>query len=229
MNRNPSKLLIAFVKLTGLPGGLLILRPKIYLMDKKTCRRRLPDPCILMSNHKSLIDFALYLLVFFGRNIRFLMAEVLFKKGKLFSWFLYKLGGIFVNRDTFDFSFVEESLYALEKGQSIGIFPESRLPVNGKGHPFKPSIAMIALQTDAPIVPVYTDGCYFKLRRARVMIGEPIYIKELVSENEVLNENGLPSDNELMRLTAILENKVNELKCELERRVEKENGNKKAR
>lgn len=227
MNRKPSKFLIAFVKLTSLPG-LLIFRPKVYLMNKNTCRRRLPDPCILMSNHKSLIDFALYLLVFFERNIRFLMAEVLFNKGKLFSWFLYKLGGIFVNRDTFDFGFVEESLSALEKGQSIGIFPEARLPVNGKGHPFKPSVAMIALQTDAPIVPVYTDGCYLKPRRTRMIIGEPIYLKEFVSENEPVGENGLPSADELMRLTGILESKINELKCELERRVEEENGRKKA-
>ncbi|MBQ3230993.1 MAG: 1-acyl-sn-glycerol-3-phosphate acyltransferase [Clostridia bacterium] len=229
MNRNPSKFVLGFVKLTGLPGGLLLLRPKVYLMNKSTCKRKLPKGCILMSNHTSLMDFVLYLFVFFERNLRFLMAEVLFRKGKLFSWFLYKIGGIFVNRNTYDFSFVGESVAALEKGESIGIFPEARLPVNGKSHSFKPSVAMIALQSGAPIIPVYTNGCYFKLSRARVMIGEPIYVKDLVAENETVGEDGLPSRDELLRLAAVLEGKIYELKDELERRVEEENGNKKSK
>ena len=88
---------------------------------------------------------------------------------------------------------------------------------------------MIALQSGAPIIPVYTNGCYFKLSRARVMIGDPIYVKDLVAENETVGEDGLPSRDELLRLAAVLEGKIYELKDELERRVEEENGNKKSK
>ena len=115
--RKPNPFLIAFVKLTGWLPALLFFKPKLYYMEGAP--RRLPKPCILMSNHTSLMDFVLYLLVFWYRNIRFLMAEVLFRNGRLFSWFLFALGGIFVNRDARDFSFVGNCLESLDAGIEI--------------------------------------------------------------------------------------------------------------
>lgn len=211
-SQKPSRLLLAFVKLTGILPALLFFKPKIYYMSKETSKK-LPKPCILMSNHKSLMDFVLYLMIFPWRTIRFLMAEVLFKKGKLFSWFLYRLGGIYVNRDAFSFDFVAQSLEVLEQGGSVGIFPESRLPVKGKPWPFKPSVAYIGLRTEAPIVPVYTDGSYGLFKRAHVMIGEPIYLPRM--EEKELNQEVYD------RVTAQLQKTVEEMGEELQRRVEK--------
>ena len=165
------------------------------------------------------MDFVLYMNIFPARTLRFLIAEVMFNKGKMFAKFLFSIGGIFVNRDARDFSFVGEALKVLDAGGTVGIFPESRLPVNGKPWPFKPSIVFIALRTDAPIVPMYTDGAYSLKKRTRVMIGEKIYLRDYCSE-----EN--PSVEEIERLTSILEAKTYELKDELERRVEQENGKK---
>ena len=92
-----SKLLLGFVKLTGILPALLLFKPKVYLAGK-SASKKLPKRAILMSNHTSLLDFVLYLIMFPFRTIHFLMAEVLFNKGKAFGWFLYKIGGIFVNR-----------------------------------------------------------------------------------------------------------------------------------
>ena len=207
--RNVNLLLLWFVKLTGVPMALLFFKPKIYYVDKKIQSRRLPKGCILMSNHKSLMDFVLYLCVFFGRTIRFLMAEVLFNKGKLFASFLFGIGGIYVNRDNYDFGFMQESIKVLDKGGTVGIFPEGRLPVGGKGWPFKPSVTYIALHSDAKIVPVYTDGNYGLFKRASVVIGTPIDIHEYCSEAN-------PGEEEIKRLTELLERKVAELKEFLE-------------
>ncbi len=218
MNKKPSRFVMWFAKITGLIPGLIFFRAKLYYMTP-ACPRRLPKPCILISNHTSLLDFVLYLFTFLSRNFRFLMAEVLFRKNSALSWLLYKLGGVFVDRNTCDFRFVGESVSALEKGWSVAVFPESRLPVPGETHRFKPSIAMIALQTDAPIIPVYTNGKYLKGKRPKVMIGEPIYLKALLTEGIELDQNGLPCREELYRLTEILENRVLELKAELERRA----------
>ena len=129
---------------------------------------------ILVSNHKSLMDFVLYLILFFGKTVRFLMAEVLFNKGKLFANFLFAIGGIYVNRDACDFSFMNESVNILKKGGVVGVFPQGRLPVGGKPFPFKSGITYIALRSERPIVPVYTDGNYGIFKRARVVIGTPI-------------------------------------------------------
>lgn len=208
-------LILGFVKLTGAIPALLFMKPKVYKLNSTT-KRSLPKKAILMSNHTSLLDFVLYLMVFFGRNLHFLMAEVLFNKGKLFSWFLYKIGGIFVDRNNYTFSFVEKCLDVLDKKGVVCIFPQGRLPVKGKPFPFKPGIVLVALRTDAPIVPVYTDGNYGIFKRARVMIGEEINIRDYAKSENV-------TDEELAELTAILEKKTYELKDELEKRLKAEN------
>ena len=206
-----SRLVVWFVKLTGLIPAYLFFKPKVYKVNKSS-KRYLPKKAILMSNHISLLDFVLYLIVFFWRNIHFLIAEVMFNKGKLFSWFLYKLGGIFVDRNACDFSFVERSLKVLDNNGIVGIFPQGRLPVNGKPFPFKPGIVLVALRTDAPIVPVYTDGNYGLFKRVHVIIGEEIYLRDYVTGDDVTNE-------EIASLTNMLEQKNYELKKELEKRL----------
>ena len=203
--KNVNHLLHWFVKLTGVPLALLFFKPKIYYVDKKMQSRRLPKSCILMSNHKSLMDFLLYLCVFFGKTIRFLMAEVLFNKGKLFASFLFGIGGIYVNRHNYDFGFMYESIKVLDKGGIVGIFPQGRLPVGDKEWPFKPSATYIALHSDATIVPVYTDGSYGLFKRARVVIGTPIDIHKYCTQKN-------PDEEEIKRLTEILQSKVDELK-----------------
>ena len=215
----PNQFVRAFVQLTGFIPTRIFLRPKVYYINKESQGKKLPKPCILMSNHKSLMDFVLYMNMYPFRTLRFLIAEVMFNKGKMFAKFLFSIGGIFVNRDTRDFSFVAESLKVLDNGGTVGIFPESRLPVDGKPWPFKPSVVFIALRTDAPIVPMYTDGAYSLKKRTRVMIGEKIYLRDYCAD-----EN--PSPEEIMRLTKILEDKTFALGEELKKRVEKKNGKK---
>lgn len=196
-------LFLGFTKLTGIIPAYVFLKPKIYL--EKGAKRGLPKNAILISNHKSLLDFVLYLLVFPFSTIRFLMAEVLYRKGKFFSFLLNSWGGIKVERDDRDFSFISESLEILNKGGKIGIFPESRLPVNNKPFPFTTSAAFIAMNCDAPIVPVYTNGNYGLFKRVSVCIGKPLYVTDFIKED--LNEQ-----EQIKHLTNIIENKVYELK-----------------
>ena len=208
-----SPFVLGFLKVTAYLPAILFFKPKVHYMDKTQQGKKLPKPCILMSNHTSLMDFVLYLILFPWRTIRFLMAEVLFRKGKLFSWFLRSLGGIYVDRDGMSFDFVGHSLEILEKGGTVGIFPQGRLPVGGKPFPFKPSISYIAMRCDAPIIPVYTDGNYGLFKRTHVMIGTPITIPP-VEEKDLTKEN-------YARLTAYLQEKENELQRELEKRLKK--------
>ena len=213
---NMSVFITAFVKLTGYIPAMIFLKPKVY-KENTNCRRNLKSGSILMSNHTSLMDFVLYLMVFPFRSIQFLMAEVLYNKGKLFSWFLYKIGGIFVNRDACNFSFIEDSAKAISKKRIVGIFPQGRLPFNGQTFPFKPGVVLVALKTNSPVIPVYTDGNYGLFKRAHVMIGEEINLIELATSCQ-------PDDAELMRLTKHLEDKVYSLKNELEKRLNTKNG-----
>lgn len=202
-------LFLGFTKLTGLLPAYIFMKPKVYLEDG--AKRSLPKNCLLVSNHKSLLDFILYLLVFPFSTIRFLMAEVLYNKGKFFSFLLNSWGGIKVERDARDFSFISDSIDVLSNGGKVGIFPESRLPVGGKPFPFTTSVAFIAMNSDAPIVPVYTDGNYGLFKRVSVCIGKPILAEDLMKD-------GLDEQEQIAHLTKSIESKVYELKSIMEKK-----------
>jgi 1-acyl-sn-glycerol-3-phosphate acyltransferase len=104
------------------------------------------------------------------------------------------MGGIRVERAAHEFGFVEEALGILEKKGTVLIFPESRLPVEGEERPlpFKESVAYLALRSGVPVVPVYTNGSYFRFKRARVVVGKPVlpaeWIPEATPEKEAMQE-----------------------------------------
>ncbi len=196
------RLFLAFTKLTGYLPAMLLFKPKVY---REAGSKKLPKPCIIVSNHKSLLDFVLLLILFPFRTIHFLMAEVLYKKGKFFSFLLNSWGGIRVDRDDKNFSFVSDALEVLDNGGTVGVFPEARLPIAGKPWPFTPSTAFIALHTDAPIIPVYTDGNYGIFKRAKVCIGQPIYARDYLDASMTTQE-------QIDTLTKVLQEKVYALK-----------------
>ena len=44
--------------------------------------KKFKEPAIIISNHKSLIDFPLYMFTFFKRRVRPLVAEITYNKNK---------------------------------------------------------------------------------------------------------------------------------------------------
>lgn len=171
----------AFVKITAWPVQWLCFRTKISYEDKALQGRRIKGGAIIISNHTSVFDYAVYLFVFFSRTLRFQMAEVLFKK-KLLGLFLKCMGGIFVDRDSHDLGFIARSQEVLDRGGVVGVFPEGRLPRKSEERPlpFKSGAAFLALSSGAPVIPVYTNGSYFSKKRARVVIGRPVFAEDLV-------------------------------------------------
>ena len=180
----------AFVKITAWPVQFFCFRTKVYYEDKNTQSRSIKGKAVIISNHTSIFDYAVYLFVFFFRTLRVQMAEVLFEK-KILGLFLRAMGGIYVNRDARNFGFITKSVEILDKGGVVGIFPESRLPLKGEKRPleFKTSAAYIALSANAPVIPVFTNGSYFGRKRARVIIGKPIDLNSCVDGSLSEKEN----------------------------------------
>ncbi|MBR6040411.1 MAG: 1-acyl-sn-glycerol-3-phosphate acyltransferase [Clostridia bacterium] len=172
-----------FVKITGWLVQFLCFRTKILYEDRKVQGRHIEKDAIVISNHTSIFDYAVYLFVFFTRTLRFQMAEVLYEK-PLLALLLRCLGGIRVDRNAHDFGFMPKSLSILSHGGVVGIFPESRLPRPGEERPlpFKVSAAYLALTSGSKIIPVVTNGSYFCRKRARVLIGKPILASDLLEE-----------------------------------------------
>lgn len=186
-----SKLVLWFVKITGFIPQLFYFRKKVYYVNKKESNRRIKGSAILVSNHKRLFDFVLYMYLFLNRDIYTVIGEVMFNKGKLFAWFLKCIGGIKVERDAYDFSFLSKCVDLLNKGKVVEIFPEGRLPLKTETEllDFKPSFVYLALESGAPIIPLYTNGSYAKKKRAKVIIGEAIYAQDLYDDKLSEKEN----------------------------------------
>ncbi|MCH5351727.1 MAG: 1-acyl-sn-glycerol-3-phosphate acyltransferase [Clostridiales bacterium] len=213
------RFLNGLVKATAFPAYWFCARTKVHYEDKKAQSRKIKGSAIIISNHTSVYDYALMLFLFFGRTLRYQMAEVLFKSKNL-ARFLKMMGGIFVDRDAYDFSFVSESIDILEKKGVVGIFPESRLPKPDEERPlpFKPSVTYIALESEAPIIPVYTNGVYFSKKRAQVIIGKPIYVRDLW-------DSALDEKQNIENITEALRQKIIDLGEELKKRSQKKNKN----
>ena len=200
-----------FVKVTGLPAAFFCFHSKIYFEDKPAQGRKIKGPAIIICNHTSVYDFAALMFVFFTGTLRCQMAEVLFKKKPLGA-FLKALGGIYVDRNTKSMAFMLKSEEILDNGGIVEIFPESRLPLPGEDRPleFKTSAAALALNCEVPVIPVYTDGCYFDFKkRAHIIIGRPVnlfdYYNEELSERENLINCTEKMRNKIIELGSLLE------------------------
>ena len=204
-----------FTKITAWPAQKLLLRIKVHYEDKSVQSRSIKGSAIIVSNHNALFDYAAYLFVFFTRTLRFQMAEVLFRK-KVLGPYLKGMGGIRVDRDALRMGFMSDCLHILEDGGVVGVFPEGRIPKANEARPlpFKPGAAYLALASGAKIIPVYSNGSYFRKRRTRVIIGTPFYAEDFT-------DSSLSDKENIERVNAAMRQKIIELEKMLHARCTK--------
>ena len=168
-----------FAKITGWPVQAAAFRTSVAYEDRSVQGRKVRGPAIIISNHTSVYDYAVWLFVFYSRTLRVPMAEILFEKQPL-GIFLSMMGGIRIDRNSHSLSGLEKCSRILKKGGTVLMFPEGRLPREGETAPleFRPGAASLALETGVPVIPVYTNGSYFNKKRARVAIGTPFFAEE---------------------------------------------------
>ena len=192
-----SSVLNWFVKITGFPGEFFFYRKKIYYEDKKVSNRKIKGAALIVSNHTDIYDYPLMMYTFLSRNLHVLVAEITYDKNGFMKWLLKGLGAIRVDRNNHDFAFMSQMTDLLNKGKVCLVYPESRIPTEEEQKTlieFKPSYIYTALESGAPIIPVYTNGTYGKLKkkrkdRARVIIGKKIYPRDLYDSNKSEKEN----------------------------------------
>ena len=193
-----NKFVTGFVKITGLPVQYFYFHKKIYYEDKKHTSRKIKGGALIVSNHTSVYDYPLVMYTFFSRVIHTLVAEVIYQKSSFMSKLMEDLGAIRVDRDSYNFNFMYKMIEVLNDNKVGLVFPESRLPTEkdepGQLLEFKPSYIYTALQCGVPIIPVYTNGVYGKLKkekkdRARIIIGKKIYINDLYDSQKNEKEN----------------------------------------
>jgi 1-acyl-sn-glycerol-3-phosphate acyltransferase len=180
--------------------ALAVLRSLLSLrligVDSVPC----DGPLLVASNHLSNAD-PIILEAAFPRPLFFLGKSELFRN-PFFRWILHRFGGIPVERGTADRAAIRRARAVLEQGIALAIYPEgvrSRTAALVKG---LPGAGLIALQSQAPVLPVAIYGTEFfpvngevpprrpkdLPRGVTVHFGSPIRIPERVDGKRVTAE-----------------------------------------
>ena len=133
---------------------------------------------ILASNHISYYDPPL-VGSFVKREVHFMAKKELFRN-RLFGKLISSLNAHPVNRQGFDKKALEMAGGLLKEGKLLIIFPEGTRAKEGRFLPPRPGIGMIAVTSEAPVVPVYIHGanrlkdCFLGKEKLAIIYGEPI-------------------------------------------------------
>ncbi|HEX9011876.1 MAG TPA: lysophospholipid acyltransferase family protein [Anaerolineaceae bacterium] len=147
-------------------------------------------PVIIATNHLSQIDTPL-LMINPGRPDITALVTDKYKQFAFMRWFINTAEGIWIDRDRADFAAFREAIEALKKGMVVGIAPEGTRSREFQLQQGKPGTILLALKTDAPIVPVAISGTetgfekIFRLQKPTFVVrfGKPFHLPPIGRDN----------------------------------------------
>lgn len=166
------------------PYGFALFR--LYFRLKVTGVEHIPGtgPVVLVPNHTSFMDPPLLSSVV-PRVIYFLMLHKHYHHPR-FHWLFSRLPCIPMKRSGVASGFAfKQCLQVLHHEQVLCLFPEGGISRENKGRGLRHGAALLALRTQAPIIPVGINGASDALplhhrfprpKPIKINIGEPIYI-----------------------------------------------------
>lgn len=166
---------------TATAFNAVIGRPDIYFESEKAEFKNLPKRLLIISNHTYWLDPANLAILFRKRLVNSVAAKEIFEHGR--GPLMRGLRCIPLDRSTMDLACIKECVTRLKDDQRVVIFPEGQLNLTDEILEFKAGAALIAMQAQCPVVPVYTSGVYRPFGGLKIMIGNPITYDELFPES----------------------------------------------
>lgn len=170
----------------------------------------LDEPTIFVCRHVGLIDPVILMVLYFRKMIRPLVAKDYYEKNNFTRHFYKAAQCIALDRRKPSKQWLEESLVALGKGESVIIFPEGKRNKTGEGLlPFHSGAALLALHSGARIVPVYNAVWNFP-HRYRLATGAPLQLQAPdpdQDEAQWLKEQTARIQSAVAELTPVVETK----------------------
>lgn len=144
--------------------------------NKPVGRDQVPEGgCLLCGNHTRYSD-PLFIMLALGRKDHpYVMAKAELLRYPVLGWILKKVGVFGVDRGKADVKAVKEALRILKDGNKLLLFPEGTRFRDGESQGAKTGVAMLALRTGVPIVPIWMPAKKKWFRRTPVVFGEPYY------------------------------------------------------
>ena len=138
-------------------------------------------PYILMANHTTMFDPFMMAVAIPQYQIRFIGKKELWKFPP-FAWFANSIRAIPVDRHNTDMEAMRACMRVTREGHVLGIVPEGTRHHKGLMTELESGVAMIALRSKVPLVPVYIAGKLGLFRTLHVYVGEPIMMDDLRAE-----------------------------------------------
>ncbi len=140
--------------------------------------RSMEAPFILMANHTTMLDPFMMAAAIPKYQIRFIGKKELWKFPP-FAWFANQIKAIPVDRHNTDMEAMRACMRVTREGHVLGIFPEGTRHHKGLMTELESGVAMIALRSKVPLVPVYIAGKLGLFRTLHVYVGKPIMMDDL--------------------------------------------------
>ena len=200
-----------FIKLTGIIPYLIFVTPRFFYASTKAKKesKKLKGGAILIGNHSSTFDYVTLMYKHIFRVIHTFVGPAIYRFGSL-RHLCNVLENIEVKKnDPANIEALRQARAYLEKGKTIAIFPEGRFEDNpGEIERFSSSAIRLAYETNKPIIPHYFKGNYGLFKRAKFNIGEKINVRDLISGDELTNED-------VIRINKYLQDVIKKLKHQL--------------
>ena len=113
-------------------------------------------PVILAPNHVSLMD-PWIMCAAVPNPMRSMAAEYLYKTPGL-AQYLYGMGAFPLKQGASDLQAMGKARDFLRRGATVMIFPEGGCSPDGNPRPWQPGVAVLALRTGSPVIPVVIEG-----------------------------------------------------------------------
>lgn len=138
-------------------------------------------PFIVIANHQHWMDPIILALPIKRYQVTFLAKKELVKH-PIANYVLRDMHVIPVDRHNTDMAAMRACVKAVRDGQILGIFPEGTRHHKGVMEEIEGGVAMIALRSGVPLIPVYVTKKLKFFRRSDVYVGDPIPLEDLKAQ-----------------------------------------------
>lgn len=144
-------------------------------------RGQMDAPYLLIANHDSMLDPLIVAWKCHRYHVRFLGKKELVKNPILRQMFRGLLM-IPVDRHNMDMTALRACLRVLKEGHVLGIFPEGTRRHEGVMEHLESGVAMMALRSNVPLLPVYISGKAKLFKPIDVYYGMPFSVKDIAAK-----------------------------------------------
>lgn len=177
---------------------------KVYNKGKRKENLKIKGGGVIVSNHSSFSDPLVMINTFHRRRIYILTAEIIFDGHPVRSFLLRELGCVRIDRHINDIEAFQTCVDILKAGNLLVVFPSGHLDKYGTMDEFKGGAALMAINANVPIYPVYLGKRTSKCGR------NPVYLGKKIDVNSIRQSNKL-NRKDLDNVSSILYNTVKEL------------------